>query len=268
MLDLTRIFQPNRPALIPFLVAGHPDPATTPALLDALAKGGADLIELGIPYSDPLADGPVIQAAAQQALAADTSLAKVFELARDFRSRHDVPVVLFTYFNPIFRYGLERFVDAAKANGIDGLIVPDLPVEEAGMLQHLCTEADLGLIYLVAPTSSRERQQRILQAAKSFVYVVSSTGVTGERRELGAKLAAQLAELKAMGDRPLAVGFGISTPEQAAQVAEWGADGIVVGSAFVRLVDESGPDAPARLEERVRAFRTVLDRVGASAASS
>lgn len=266
MLDLPTIFRSGRPALMPFLVAGHPDPASSEQLLDAVVEGGADLIELGIPYSDPLADGPVIQAAAQKALGNGTNLAAVFAIAARFTSRHAVPLVLFTYYNPVFRYGSARFVEKAKASGVQGLIVPDLPVEEAGDLQALCSAAGLDLIYLVAPTSSRARQERILQQAESFVYVVSTTGVTGERQALGAKLTEQLAELRQMGDQPLAVGFGISNPEQAAQVAAWGADGIVIGSAFVRLIEAAGPEAVGRLRERVREFRLALDGVGLPAA--
>lgn len=260
MLDLATIFQKDRPALMPFIVAGHPDLPTSAKLLDALVTAGADVIELGIPYADPLADGPVIQAAANKALAAGTNLAAVFDLARSFTSRHAVPLVLFTYYNPVYRYGIARFVDAAKASGVHGLIVPDLPIEESAELQRLCDAAHLSLVYLVAPTSSLARQRTITAAAGSFVYVVSTTGVTGERGQVASRLEDQLAELKTMTKQPLAVGFGIGTPEQARQVADWGADGIVVGSAFVRLIDEAGPEAVTALSSRVQAFRTVLGR--------
>jgi tryptophan synthase alpha chain len=258
MLDLAAIFRPGRTALMPFIVAGHPDLPTSAKLLDALVAGGADVIELGIPYADPLADGPVIQAAANQALAAGANLAAVFELAGQFTKRHTTPLILFTYYNPIYRHGLAAFIATAKASGVHGLIVPDLPIEESAELQRLCDEAGLSLVYLVAPTSSVGRQERITAAASSFVYVVSTTGVTGERGQVGSQLADQLQVLKGMTKQPLAVGFGISTPEQAQQVAGWGADGIVVGSAFVRLIDEAGTNAPQALTERVQAFRQAL----------
>jgi tryptophan synthase alpha chain len=258
MLDLATIFRSGRPALMPFVVAGHPDLPTSAKLLDSLVAGGADVIELGIPYADPLADGPVIQAAANKALAAGANLAAVFELARSFTERHSVPLILFTYYNPIFKHGLGAFVAHAKASGVNGLIVPDLPIEESAELQRLCDEAGLSLVYLVAPTSSLGRQERITAVAHSFVYVVSTTGVTGERGQVGSHLAEQLQTLKGMTKQPLAVGFGISTPEQAKQVAGWGADGIVVGSAFVRLIDQAGPEAPQALAQRVGEFRKAL----------
>ncbi|MBC7541167.1 MAG: tryptophan synthase subunit alpha [Candidatus Sericytochromatia bacterium] len=258
MLDLTAIFQPDRPALMPFIVAGHPDLPTSARLLDALVAGGADVIELGIPYADPLADGPVIQAAANKALAAGANLTAVFKLARDFTQRQTVPLVLFTYYNPVFRFGMAKFVAQATASGVHGLIVPDLPIEESAGLQQLCTDAGLSLVYLVAPTSSPDRQRKITATADSFVYVVSSTGVTGERGQIANQLSDQLATLKTMTKQPLAVGFGISTPEQAKQVADWGADGIVVGSAFVRLIEEAGPEAVVALTQRVQAFRKIL----------
>jgi tryptophan synthase alpha chain len=258
MLDLATIFRPDRPALMPFVVAGHPDLPTSAHLLDALVAGGADAIELGIPYADPLADGPVIQAAANKALAAGTNLAAVFELARAFTQRHAVPLILFTYYNPIFKHGLATFVATAKACGVQGLIVPDLPIEESAELQQMCDDAGLSLVYLVAPTSSQSRQQCIASAARSFVYVVSTTGVTGERGQVGRQLPEQLQTLKGMTRQPLAVGFGISTPEQARQVVGWGADGIVVGSAFVRLIEQAGAAAPQALAERVKEFRQVL----------
>lgn len=223
-------------ALIPFVVAGQVD-------LDLLVQGGADLIELGIPYSDPLADGPVIQQAAQKALDQGMNLERAFALAKDFTSRHHTPLVLFTYVNPVLRRGLARFCEEAGQAGVRGLIVPDLPLEEAGDLQRACRENGLAWIPLVAPTSSQERRKRIAEAADSWIYLVATLGVTGARSQLATELEASIQELKAVTDKPVAVGFGIATPQQAADVIQMGADAVVVGSALVRLIDEGASPA-------------------------
>lgn len=223
-------------ALIPFVVAGQ-------AELGQLVEGGADLIELGIPYSDPLADGPVIQQAAQKALDQGMNLDSVFRMAKAFTAEHHTPLVLFTYFNPVLRRGISRFCEEAAQAGVKGLIVPDLPLEEAGDVQAACREHGLAWVPLVAPTSSKERRQRIAQAADSWIYLVATTGVTGARAQLAADLATSIQELKAVTDKPIAVGFGISTPEQAAEVIRLGADAVVVGSALVRLIEEGGSPA-------------------------
>lgn len=223
-------------ALIPFVVAGQVD-------LDLLVQGGADLIELGIPYSDPLADGPVIQQAAQKALDQGMNLDRAFGLAQDFTSRHDTPLVLFTYVNPVLRRGLARFCREAGQAGVRGVIVPDLPLEEAGDLKRACREHGLAWIPLVAPTSSQERRKRIAEAADSWIYLVATLGVTGARSQLAVELESSIKELKAVTDKPVAVGFGIATPQQAADVIRLGADAVVVGSALVRLIDEGGSPA-------------------------
>jgi tryptophan synthase alpha chain len=243
----------RRSAFIPFLTAGDPDLATTGRLLGALVAGGADLIELGVPFSDPIADGPVIQRASSRALAAGTTLPAVLELVARERDSLGVPVVLFTYYNPIHARGVATFAEQAGASGVDGVLCVDLPPEEgAAELGPALAAQGVDSIYLLAPTSTRERVRRVAEASTGFVYYVSRTGVTGERRRLPPDLLRAARRLRRKLPQPLAVGFGISTPEQVAQLARV-ADGVVVGSALVRLVEEGGddPDLPAVLEERV-----------------
>lgn len=247
----------KRAALIPYLTGGDPDLDASEDLLRALVAGGADLIEVGVPFSDPVADGPINQRAAQRALAAGTSLADILRLVARNRDRLGVPVVLFTYFNPVHAYGVERFVEQAAASGVDGVLCVDLPPEEGERrLAPALRGQDIDLVYLVAPTSGRRRSRAIGRASSGFVYYVSRTGVTGERQRLPRYLLRQAKRLRKRLDLPLAVGFGISTPEQVAQVARV-ADGVVVGSALVRLVEERGgePELPRLLEERVRELR-------------
>lgn len=229
----------GRCALMPFVMAGDPDLETTAATLLALQEAGADLIELGIPYSDPLADGPVIQAAASRALAAGTTPAGVLALLESLRGRLTVPVVLFTYSNPLLNRGMEGFCDAAAAAGAAGLVVPDLPLEEAEKLSALAAARGLDLVLLVAPTTPLERMARIHAASRGFTYLVSVTGVTGVRTALQERVGGLVGQLKAQGDTPVAVGFGISAPEQARQVRDWGADGAIVGSALVKRMAEA-----------------------------
>jgi tryptophan synthase alpha chain len=229
----------GRCALMPFVMAGDPDLETTAATLMALQEAGADLIELGIPYSDPLADGPVIQAAASRALAAGTTPAGALALLESLRGRLTVPVVLFTYSNPLLNRGMEGFCDAAAAAGAAGLVVPDLPLEEAEKLSTLAAARGLDLVLLVAPTTPLERMARIHAASRGFTYLVSVTGVTGVRTALQERVGGLVGQLKAQGDTPVAVGFGISAPEQARQVRDWGADGAIVGSALVKRMAEA-----------------------------
>ncbi|MFM7086393.1 MAG: tryptophan synthase subunit alpha [Cyanobium sp.] len=231
--------QQGRCALMPFLMAGDPDLATTAETLLALQDSGADLIELGIPYSDPLADGPVIQAAAARALAAGTTPARVLELLGDLRGRLQVPVVLFTYSNPLLNRGMEPFCAAAADAGAAGLVVPDLPLEEAEKLSGLAAAHGLDLVLLVAPTTPAERMARIHAASRGFTYLVSVTGVTGMRSTLEARVGPLVQQLRGQGGTPVAVGFGISAPEQARQVRDWGADGAIVGSALVKRMAEA-----------------------------
>jgi tryptophan synthase alpha chain len=219
---------------MPFLMAGDPSLADTRATLLALQAAGADLIELGIPYSDPLADGPVIQAAAGRALAAGTTPGAVLEMVASLKTELTLPVVLFTYSNPLLNRGMETFCRDAAAAGAAGLVVPDLPLEEAETLSPIATAHGLDLVLLVAPTTPVERMARIHGASRGFTYLVSVTGVTGMRSSLETRVEPLVQQLKAQGSTPVAVGFGISGPEQARQVRQWGADGAIVGSALVK----------------------------------
>ena len=252
----------GRCALMPFVMAGDPDLETTGSTLLALQEAGADLIELGIPYSDPLADGPVIQAAAARALAAGTTPAAALALLEQLRGQLTIPVVLFTYSNPLLNRGMEAFCDAAAAAGAAGLVVPDLPLEEAEKLSALAAARGLDLVLLVAPTTPPERMARIHAASRGFTYLVSVTGVTGARSALQERVGGLVGQLKAQGGTPVAVGFGISAPEQARQVRDWGADGAIVGSALVKRMAEAHSQGRSVSEEAGRTcaeLRQALD---------
>ena len=229
----------GRCALMPFLMAGDPDLERTRAALLALQAAGADMIELGIPYSDPLADGPVIQAAASRALASATTPGKVLEMLASLRGELTIPVILFTYSNPLLNRGMEAFCRAAASAGAAGLVVPDLPLEEAEKLSSIAAAEGLDLVLLVAPTTPTERMGRIAAASRGFTYLVSVTGVTGVRTSIETRVEGLVHQLKAMGPTPVAVGFGIAGPEQARQVRDWGADGAIVGSALVKVMAEA-----------------------------
>ncbi len=258
----------GRAAFIPFLMAGDPSLDATAAFLEALAAGGADVIELGVPFSDPIADGPTNQRAAVRALQSGTKISGILELVARHRDRIGVPIVLFTYFNPIFSRGIERFAEQAAASGVDGVLCVDLPPEEGQEeLVPALREQGVDTIFLLAPTSTRERIGRVGAMSSGFVYYVSRTGVTGERAALPSDLVRDLKRLRRRLDLPLAVGFGISSPAHVAAVAEV-ADGVVVGSALVRLVEEGlehdDPRAlPRLLEERVRDLSEPLRRQAA-----
>jgi tryptophan synthase alpha chain len=238
-------------ALVAYFTAGDPSLAITRKLVVEAARRGADVIELGIPFSDPLADGPVIQRATQRALAAGVTLPRVLELVREMRGEVSAPLVFLTYYNPILAFGLKAFCRTSVEAGIDGVIVADLPPEESGPLRAEAMAAGLDLIHLVAPTSTPKRMRRIARASEGFVYMVSLTGVTGERAALAPELSRQLRALRAITTKPVCVGFGIGTPEQAALVGQL-ADGVIVGSAIVRLVEQHG--ASAELLTRVGDF--------------
>lgn len=250
----------ERAAFVPFLMAGDPDLATSPRLIEALARGGADLIEIGVPFSDPVADGPVNQRAAGRALAAGTRLPAVLETIARCRERVAVPIVLFTYFNPIHCRGIARFAEQAAASGIDGVLCVDLPPDEAEeeWVPEL-HQAGIDTVFLVAPTSPKERIARAAAASSGFVYYVSRTGVTGGGTRVPDELAKEIKRAKKRIELPLVVGFGISEPAQAAAVGRL-ADGVVVGSALVRMVEEGAgdPGLPERLEGRVREFVEAL----------
>lgn len=224
-------------ALVTFVTAGDPDLATTERVVLELEKAGADLIELGVPFSDPMADGPTIQLASDRALAAGTTLPGILELVARLRQRTQIPIVLMGYFNPIFAYGAERFAcDAARA-GVDALLVVDLPPEEAPELKGATDACGLDLIFLLTPTSDASRVQAVSRLGSGFIYYVSVTGVTGARSAVADTLAARVTEVRGALDLPLVVGFGISTPEQAGEVAK-SADGVVVGSALVKYFEK------------------------------
>ena len=255
-----RCAEEGRAAFIPFLMAGDPSLSATAGQLTALAAGGADIIELGVPFSDPIADGPVNQRAAMRALAAGAGLSGILELIARQRDELGVPIVLFSYYNPIHARGLERFAEQAAASGVDGVLCVDLPPEEAeNDLVPVLRERGVDTIFLLAPTSTRDRIARVAAASSGFVYYVSRTGTTGERASLPPDLVRELKRLRRRIDLPLAVGFGISSPAQVAAVSEV-ADGVVVGSALVRLVEQMGedPDLPAMLELRVRELAAPL----------
>jgi len=245
----------KRCALIPYLAAGDPDLGRSRSLVAAVARGGADIVEIGVPFSDPIADGPVNQRAAERALRNGVTLGSCLDLAAAVRSDGGPPVVLFTYYNPIHRMGCEPFAKTAAASGVDGVLVTDLPPEEAGDLRGALVAQGVDLIFLLSPTSSRERVDRICREASGFVYFVSRTGVTGAREELPPELAEQVRSARQVSRLPIAVGFGISVPEQVKAVAAF-ADGVVVGSALVRIIEEKG--AAADLEVAVETFCRAL----------
>ena len=251
MNRLARAFQGAKergtPALVPFITAGDPDLAKTEALIHTLAAAGADVIELGVPFSDPMADGPVIQAASERALLAGTTLPGVLATVRKVRATSAIPIVLMGYYNPILAYGRERFAADAVAAGVDGLLLVDLPPEEAQELRCFTDPLDLALITLIAPTTPRERRNQLATAAQGYLYYVSMTGVTGTARIDTTAIRAEVENLKVLSPVPVAVGFGISTPDDAAAVGDF-ADAVVVGSALVKLIDQHR-QSPTLLDE-------------------
>ncbi len=244
----------GRKALIAYLTAGDPTPEKTPELCAALERGGVDLIELGVPFSDPIADGPVIQRGADRALRAGTTVPKVLAIAKQIREKSQIPLLLFTYLNPVMRYGLDQLAKDAKAAGIDGCLLTDLSVEEAAPYVDAMRKADLDTVFLAAPTSTPRRLELVGRYSTGFVYLVSRTGVTGERSDLSDSVAPLIAATRKVTKLPLAVGFGISTPDQAHEVSKL-ADGVVVGSAVVRTIEQGGD-----LEAFARSLRQGIDK--------
>ena len=251
----TRCRAAGRAALIPYFTAGYPDADEGLGVLDAIARAGADIIELGIPFSDPLADGPTIQRASFRALEAGMSVSGALETLRTFRADHDTPVVLFSYLNPILRYGIEDFVVAASEAGAQGLLLTDLPAGVDRGLESRLTRSGLDLIRLVAPTTPTERIAVITSSATGFLYYISRTGVTGARVQMRHDLRIEVETLRKTVGLPVAVGFGISTPEQAASLARV-ADGVVVGSA---LIDRYGEGGVAGVGDLVAELRAAMD---------
>ncbi len=244
-----RLRQAGERALMPYLTAGDPDLSTTRSLILEFEKRGADLVEIGVPFSDPLADGVTIQRASQRALQAGTTLARILDMVGSLRPHCLLPLVLMSYANPVFHFGFARFGKEAAAAGVDGLIVPDLPPEEAAELIQETAAHGLHTIFLLAPTSSRERVQKVAAASKGFIYYVSLRGVTGARSSISDDLEASIRMIRAETDKPIAVGFGISTPDQVRMVARV-ADGVIVGSAIVSLL------------ERMAGHSDLLERAG------
>ena len=224
-------------AFMPYVCAGDPTPELTPKLFLTLEEAGADLIELGVPFSDPIADGPTIQRSSERALSHNISLEQILAIVADLRPQTEIPIALMSYYNPIFRMGEETFCKAAHEVGIDGLIVPDLPPEQAESLLEIAPRYNLATIFLAAPTSPPERMQLIASVSTGFIYCVSVTGVTGARETLSDEVASMIAELRKHTDKPICVGFGISTPEQAEQVAQV-ADGAIMASAIINVYEE------------------------------
>jgi tryptophan synthase alpha chain len=244
---LEKLRSDNKCALITFITAGDPDLETTKKALLLLDQNGADIIELGVPYSDPLADGPVIQAAATRALQQGTSLDDVLQLLQEVSPSLKAPIVLFTYYNPIFARGLELFLEQIAQAGASGLVVPDLPLEESEALINIATSKGIEVILLVAPTSSPERIKRITESSQGFIYLVSVTGVTGVRAKVASGVKEILHSIRQITSKPIGVGFGISTPEQATQIKNWGADAVIVGSALVKCLANRDLEAVEKL---------------------
>ncbi|MBD3401910.1 tryptophan synthase subunit alpha [candidate division GN15 bacterium] len=247
----------NRAALIPYLMAGYPDETTFVALVDAVFDAGADLLEIGIPFSDPLADGPTIQRAAQTALSHGVTVEQTLDMLARIRNTDSKPLVIMSYLNPLLRYGLDRFAAEAARIGVRGLIVPDVIIEESATLERTMRTAGIDLVHLIAPTSPPDRRASILQRSRGFVYLVSIAGVTGARRELPASLTTMIRAIRTASPVPVAVGFGISTPEQAASVGRE-ADGVVVGSALIDCIDRAG--SPSASITRAADFIATLRR--------
>ncbi|MBM3215971.1 tryptophan synthase subunit alpha [Candidatus Poribacteria bacterium] len=247
-------------AFMPYIAAGDPSLSVTRELLAAFEDAGADMVELGVPFSDPIADGPSVERATGRALGAGTRLKAILGLVEDVRRTSELPIALMGYYNPFFRYGVERFCRDAASAGVDGLIIPDLPPEDADELIPPARENGIATVFLVAPTSTQERLATVAAAATGFIYLVSVTGVTGARETVSADVSPLVNRLREVTDKPVCVGFGISTPEQASSVAAL-ADGVIVGSAIVNTI-ERYLDAPAEIVPRTQAFvRSLVEAV-------
>lgn len=259
MSNIKSAFEKGK-AFIPFITCGDPDIETTEAAVREMVRAGADLIELGIPFSDPTAEGPVIQAANIRALAGGVTTDKIFDMVRRLRQDVTIPMVFMTYANVVFSYGAERFISLCDEVGIDGLILPDLPFEEKEEFLDVCRDYSVDLISLIAPTSEN-RIARIASEAEGFLYVVSSLGVTGTRSEINTNLGRMVELVRANTDIPCAIGFGISTPEQAAKMAGI-SDGAIVGSAIIKILEKYGKNAPVHIGEYVKSMKDAVSTAG------
>lgn len=256
MSNIKKAFE-NGKAFIAFVTCGDPDLDTTKNVIIEAVKNGADLVELGIPFSDPTAEGPVIQAANIRALSGGVTTDKIFDLVIELRKEVDIPLVFMTYANVVFSYGSERFISTCAKVGIDGIILPDLPFEERDEFLPTCRQYGVDLISLIAPTSEN-RIAMIAREAEGFLYIVSSLGVTGTRSKIETDVASIVKVVKESTDIPCAIGFGISTPEQAKNMAGI-SDGVIVGSAIVKIIAQYGKDAPARVGEYVKSMKSGID---------
>jgi tryptophan synthase alpha chain len=245
-------------AFIAYITAGDPNLSVTKKIVLSLEASGVDIVELGIPFSDPIADGPTIQAASHRALAGGVTLKKIFSMMGDLRKDTQIPVVFMTYYNPVLKYGIEKFIKDCVIKGVDGVIVPDLPPEEAKDLMRYAKKNGISTIFLAAPTSTRKRTAMIAERSRGFIYYVSLTGVTGVRRDLPPEVASNVRTIKSISDKPVAVGFGISSPGQARDIAK-AADGVIVGSAIVKIIAGNGKDVKA-LISKVASFSKRIAR--------
>lgn len=246
----------NQKAFIGFITGGDPDPQTSEEIILKMIQAGCDLIEIGLPFSDPIAEGPVIQEANIRALASGVTTDDVFDLITRIRAKSEIPLVLLTYLNPVFRYGYQDFFNKCRQAGIDGIIIPDLPYEETGELKTFAVSQGIDIITLIAPTSG-QRIIRLAEEASGFIYVVSSLGVTGMRSRIDPTMIETLTAVKAVTDIPTAVGFGIHNPEQAARIAE-AADGVIVGSAIVKMIAQYGSHAPEHIYNYVKEMKAAI----------
>lgn len=251
----------KRKALVGYLTAGDPNPETSFQILRSAVTSGLDILELGVPFSDPTADGPAIQEASQRALKAGMNLSKTVEMAARLRANSDIPILLFGYYNPLFKYGLSRLAKAAHAAGVDGLLVVDLPPEEAGPLKAALQGTDIQIVFLVAPTTRPDRVEKIAAETGGFLYLVTKAGTTGEGGLDVEAIRKHAAEVKAVSPLPVCLGFGIRNGADAAKLAPM-ADGIIVGSALVNVIGSApaAPDLPERMAEKIRDLRAGLDR--------
>ena len=257
MSNIKKAFE-NKKAFIGFVTAGDPDLQVSEQIMLNMAKGGCDLIEIGIPFSDPIAEGPVIQEANLRSLSQGTTTDKVFDLTKKVSAQTDVPLVYMTYLNVLFKYGYDRFLQKAKDAGISGVIIPDLPYEEKDEVQSVAEHYGIDVISLIAPTSE-DRIKMIAKDARGFVYTVSSLGVTGTREEIKTDLESITKAIREVTDTPVAIGFGINTPEQAQKYSHI-ADGIIVGSAIVKIVAEYGQNAPIKVYEYVKSMKDAISQ--------
>lgn len=255
MSNIGKAFE-NGKAFIPFITCGDPDLETTAAAVKAMVENGADLIELGIPFSDPTAEGPVIQGANIRALSGGITTDKIFEFVKELRRDVTIPMVFMTYANVVFSYGAERFISTCKDIGIDGLILPDLPYEEKEEFLSICHKYGVNLVSLIAPTSEN-RIAMIAKEAEGFLYIVSSLGVTGTRSEIKTDLASIVKVVRQNTSIPCAIGFGISTPQQAKKMADI-SDGAIVGSAIIKLIEKYGKDSPKYVGEYVKSIKDAI----------